>query len=204
VYAAQAGVATVSLSPHTFVVSSRAINATDSPLLVIQTQTVPFTLAFNYSATAMLRAVTETAIVTGVATNISLLGPAYTNDMAKLWIIRTPVSVSGFLVELVFTTLSTEPNTDFVTAYGGISIPSRSQLRVSGSPSTLPNITSERVAVLFTSDGTVSNAQGLQGFAASFAFIQRVTQAGNISCTGACYIANVQYKWSVGVGVWVC
>jgi hypothetical protein len=78
---------------------------------------------------------------------------------------------------------------------GSGSLPS--VLRVAGSPSLLPTITttSTTMAVLFTSDDSVSNAQGLQGFAADFSFVTTVTSVGSISCTGACYAANVRYKW---------
>jgi hypothetical protein len=150
---------------------------------------------FVYSFMATLRAVTETRVVTGVATSISVTGSDYTDDTAKLWIIRAPVP--GFQVELVFTTMDTQPGGDFVTVYDGESGSLPSVLRVAGAPSPLPiaTTTSTSMAVLFTSDGLVPNAQGLQGFAADFSFVTRVTSAGSISCTGACYAANVRYKW---------
>jgi hypothetical protein len=152
-------------------------------------------MQFDYSSSARLRVVTETTVVTGTATNISLVGAAYTVDTAKLWIIRAPVS--GFQVELVFTTMNTQPGGDFVTVYDGESGSLSSVLRVAGSPSPLPITTtaSTTMAVLFTSDDSVSNTQGLQGFAADFSFVTRANRTGNISCTGACYAANVRYKW---------
>jgi hypothetical protein len=157
--------------------------------------TTAFSMTFSYAAGAVLRAVTETRVITGVARSIILTGAVYTDDMARLWIIQIPLS--GFQVELVFTTLDTQPGGDFVTVYTGAAGNLSAIMRVAGSPIALPNTTtvSERVTVLFTSDGSVSNAHGLQGFAADFSFVTRVNQTGNISCTGPCYLANVQYKW---------
>jgi hypothetical protein len=188
VYAVQGGSVTGAVTS-----SSLAISGTQSPLVFLGT--TEFTMQFTYSAAARLRAVTETTVVTGVATSISLTGQAYTDDTSKLWIIRTPLS--GFQVELAFTAMDTQPNGDFVTVYDGVSGSLSSVLRVEGAPSPLPSITttSTSMVVLFTSDDSVSNAQGLQGFAADFSFVTSVTTAGSISCTGACYAANVRYKW---------
>jgi hypothetical protein len=175
--------------------SSLAISGTQPPLVFLGTSTSAFTMQFTYSAAARLRAIAETAVVTGLATSISLTGSDFTDDTAKLWIIQAPVS--GFQVELVFTTMNTQPGGDFVTVYDGTSGSLSSLLRVAGSPSPLPNTTttSSSMAVLFTSDDSVSSAQGQQGFAADFSFVTRITSTGSISCTGACYAANVRYKW---------
>jgi hypothetical protein len=185
-----------SVSAPTFSSSSLVVNsATQVPFVFLGTSSQQFSMQFSYSAGAVLRAVTEARVVTGVATSIGVTGPAYTDDMGQLWIVRAPVP--GFQVELVFTALSTEPDFDFVTVYNGVSGNLSSVLRVSGAPSTLPNITStsEGMAVMFASDDLLSNAQGYLGFAADFSFVRRVNQAGSISCTGACYAGNVQYKW---------
>jgi hypothetical protein len=174
--------------------SSLAINGTQSPPVFLSTAQY-FTMSFNYQTAARLRAVTQTAVVTG-ATSINFTGAAYTDDTAKLWILRAPVP--GFQVELVFTTMDTQPGGDFVTVYNGDSGSLLSSvLRVAGSPTPLPTATTTNttMVVLFASDGAVSNAQGLQGFAADFSFVTRVNQMGNISCTGACYAANIRYKW---------
>jgi hypothetical protein len=191
-YVVQGGTATVT-APASFTSSFLAANATQAPFAFLSTSS--FAMQFSYAAAAVLRAVTQTQLATGSATSISLLGSEYTNDIARLWIIQAPVP--GFLIELFFTTISTQPNADFVTVYNGMSGTLAPLLRVAGSPSLLPNLTStsERITMLFTSDGSVSHAQGLQGFAADFHFIRRVNQTGNIGCTGACYAANVQYKW---------
>jgi hypothetical protein len=193
VYAVQAGTVTGSVSGVSLgtLTSLTINNGADIPFLFFSTSAV--SMRFIYSIGARLRAISETTVVTGVATSISLTGPAYTDDTARLFIISTPVS--GFLVELVFTTMDTQPNSDFVTVYDGVSGILPSVLRVAGSPSPLPIITSTStsMAVLFASDDSVS--QGLQGFAADFSFVTRVNQTGNISCTGACYVANVRYKW---------
>jgi hypothetical protein len=193
-YAVQGGTADV---PAAFSSSSLAINNSSQPPFVFLGTTTSFFLHFTYSTAARLRAVTETTVVTGMLTSISLTGAAYNDDMAKLWIIRAPVS--GLQVELVFTTMDTQASGDFVTVYDGVSGRLSSVLRVAGSPIILPNTTttSTSMTVLFTSDFSVSNAQGLQGFAADFSFVTRVNETGNISCIGACYAANVRYKWSV-------
>jgi hypothetical protein len=198
VYAVQGGNITVFNSSNAaqpvFSSSSVLINAAQSaPFVFLGTTTQLFSMQFTYSATAVLRAVTETRVVTGIATSISLLGTAYINDMAKLWILRSPVP--GFQVELVFTVLSIQPNADFLTVYDGVHGSLSSLARWPLMPA---NITSgsECMTVLFTSDSSVSGGDGvLQGFAADFSFVRRVRQAGNISCTGACYAANVRFKW---------
>jgi hypothetical protein len=188
VYAVQAGDVTVSISTPTqldFYLSSVPVNGTQPPFVFLS-NTASFFMQLSYSAGAVLRAVTKASVTIGNATSVAMLGPAYIDDTAEMAIIRAPVP--GFRNELVFTTLDTQPNADFVTVYDGVSGNLTSLLRVSGSPSALPNVTS-------TSDGSESNAQGYQGFAADVTFVQRVNRAGTINCTGACYAANTEWKW---------
>jgi hypothetical protein len=196
VYAVQGG--SVTVPEANFTSSSVTISGAQPPFVYLGNTTQAYTFRLSYSPASRLRAITETKVVTGVATSISLSGAAYTNDVAKLWIIRSPTP--GLQVELAFTTLNTQANADFLTVYNGASQGSPSSLqRIAGSPSPLPIVTStsgEGMTVLFTSDGSVSNAQGLQGFAADFSFVRRVNTTGNISCTDACSAAaNVRYKW---------
>jgi hypothetical protein len=119
------------------------------------------------------------------------LGPAYVNDQAQLFIIRAPVP--GFQTELTFTSFETEIDFDFVTVYDGVAGRLSPLQRLSGRPSTplIVSTRSEGMTVLFTSDFSST----AQGFAANFMFVRHVSEAGNINCTGACYTANVQYRW---------
>jgi hypothetical protein len=91
-----------------------AINGTQAPLVFFGTTT--FSVAFSYSTGALL---TEITVVTGLAIRIGVTRIAYTDNMARLWIIQTPVP--GFQVEIVFTTLGTQLNCDYVTVYSGAS-----------------------------------------------------------------------------------
>jgi hypothetical protein len=66
------------------------INAAQAPPVFIGTS-AQFSMQFNYSVGALLRAVTETRVVTGTASSfLGVLGPAYVNDQAQLFIIRAP------------------------------------------------------------------------------------------------------------------
>jgi hypothetical protein len=189
VYAVDEG--NVLVEAANFSSSFLSINAaTQAPPVYIGTS-AQFSMQFNYSAGAVLRAVTETRVLTGTATSFGVLGPAYVTDYAQLWIIRTPVP--GFQTVLTFTTFDTEGGYDFVTVYDGVTGGLSPLRRLSGRPA-IPltvSTTSEGMAVLFTSDRSTTG----QGFAASFAFVAHVSEAGSINCTGACYTANVQYKW---------
>jgi hypothetical protein len=160
------------------------------PLVFVGTS-AQFSMQFSYVAGAVLRAVTETRVVTGTASTFSVLGPAYANDDAQLFIIRAPVP--GFQTVLAFTTFSTEDCCDYVTIYDGVNGRLSPLQRLSGRPSTPFTVStrSEGMTVLFTSDSTLT----VQGFAANFMFVRRVSEAGNINCTGACYTPNVQYRW---------
>jgi hypothetical protein len=184
---------TAASQQQAFITSSLATNiAAQTPLVFLGTTTQTFSMQFSFSTGAVLRAVTQTSIILGVATSIILSTAAYIDDTARLWVIRAPAH--GFQIELVFTTLRTEPDADFVTVYDGASGTLSPLLRVSGFPGTLPNVTSSSqcMTVLFASDGSGS---GLQGFAADFSVIKIVNETGTVGCTEACYAANVRYKW---------
>jgi hypothetical protein len=89
-YAVHGG--TASVTGAAFSSSSLAVsNATQPPLVFLGT--TAFSMTFSYAAGAVLRAVTETRVITGVARSIILTGAVYTVDMARLWIIQIPLGL---------------------------------------------------------------------------------------------------------------
>jgi hypothetical protein len=195
VYVADSGNLTVSNSAS----ASEQVFATSSlyssfaaPFVFLGTSN-QFSMRFSYGEYGALRAVTTTTFVTDVATNISVLGPAYMNEMVKLWVIRAH---EGFQVELAFTTLNLDTDYDFVDTYDGTGALSVLR-RLTGTPSPLPTVTSTTrfMTVLFTTDLGYAYDQGYLGFATDHSFVRNINESGDIGCTGDCYGADLRLKW---------
>lgn len=126
--------------------------------------------------------------------SFGVTGSSYVNSMSETWEITTG---TNDLITLSYT-INTEANYDFVYIYDINSSGTATLLTASGLSGTLSGtITTTsytgKARVVFTSDGSVSNANGLNGFAISF--YGASSSGGSSSVTGS-GTTNSLAKWS--------